>query len=219
MQGPAGHGTAGAVPAAPGAAASPAASPCPLRDSQRGTGAGGAGGTPAQPPRGPCRKNGAGPARKRRINTRRARPRRMGRLSRSKREKGRAPADGRGGPSSNAAGLPLVEVAEAILGSMQREGGKGTQSDMGSPEGSLLSAKWVETRISYDGRRFRVSIPMITLRAAAHEFQLGYIYGTLVQKVRPHVQECPGCGKLHEPAYRFSKGRLYEVGKGEAGRC
>lgn len=103
---------------------------------------------------------------------------------------------------------------------MLQKDGKDEHSNLGNPDGSMISSEWVEMRFNYDGKRRRLSVPSAVLRDAGHDFKLGYIYGTLAQKVRPRVRKCPDCGKLHEPTYGFSKGTLYRADKdgGDGGR-
>ena len=116
--------------------------------------------------------------------------------------------------------MPLIEVAKAILVAMRRKHGQDPEGDLGSPEGSLISSSWLDLRFSHDGRRYRISMPTIILRDAGRNFQLGYVYSSLAQRIRPRVEKCPDCGKLVEPLYGFSNGEIYQVdGDPEGGAC
>ena len=120
-------------------------------------------------------------------------------------------------PGAETEGATLMEVAEAILLTMLKKRDKDKHSDLGNPEGSMISSEWIDMRFDYGGRRRRLSVPTVVLRDGGRDFQLGYIYGTLAQKVRPNVRKCPDCGKLHEPTYGFSKGTLYRMDGGGRG--
>lgn len=114
-------------------------------------------------------------------------------------------------PRRGAPGATLIEIAEALLATMLRKDGKDGRSSLGNPDGSMISSEWTEMWFNYDGKRRKLSVPSVVLRDAGHDFQLGYIYGTLAQKVRPHVRRCPDCGKLHEPTYGFKGSTLYRA--------
>ena len=113
--------------------------------------------------------------------------------------------------------MPLIDLARLMLAAMRRKHDKDHRGDLGNPDGALISSSWLELRFSYDGRRRRVAMPAIILRDAGRDFQLGYIYGTLVQRLRPPVGECPDCGKLKEPLYRFSGGEISRADHGHEG--
>lgn len=110
--------------------------------------------------------------------------------------------------------MRLIDLAEALLAVMLKKHDREPNSRVSGPKGSMVSAEWFEMKFVYDGRRLKVSMPAIVLRNAGHDFQLGYIYGTLAQRVKPRVGKCPGCSKLHEPLYGYSKGEIYTVDDG-----
>ena len=81
----------------------------------------------------------------------------------------------------------------------------------------MIGPEWSNAQFVYNDKRRRIYVPTIVLAEASRDFQIGYIYSALVQKIRPKIQECPGCGKMHAPVYTFEEGAIRKVDHSAAG--
>ena len=100
--------------------------------------------------------------------------------------------------------MRLVDMAEYVLDAMHRDQRKRpARQDAGAPEGALLGSEWIEYPFVHEGKRHRVSLPAVLLKSSGHDFQLGCIYGMLLQRLKPKMVKCQDCGEMQEPMYGF----------------
>ena len=136
----------------------------------------------------------------------------MGRLSRSKR-RGRK-ADTEGGGARRVVRLEpmeLIEVAEKMLEKFRRMDEKTTpHSDPGDPEGTMVGIEKFDYRFDYNGKSLKISMPRALLKTG-HDFQLGCVYGMLLQRIRPRMSVCEDCGKAQDPRFGFGHGVIMDA--------
>lgn len=111
--------------------------------------------------------------------------------------------------------MRLVDMAEYVLDAMHRDQRKRPEGpDAGAPEGALLGSKWIQYPFVHKGKRHKISLPTVLLKSSGHDFQLGCIYGMLLQRLKPSMIKCQDCGKMQEPMYGFADGEVVGEGGG-----
>ena len=117
---------------------------------------------------------------------------------------------GRGAAVETIPGMALIEIAEKMLKAFHQMDEREPNANTDDPEGSLVGSENFGYPFVYNGRNRTVSIPRVLLKTS-HDFQLGCVYGVLVQKVRPAMAVCKDCGKKHEPVFGFSRGVIVDA--------
>lgn len=111
--------------------------------------------------------------------------------------------------------MRLVDMAEHVLDAMHRDQRKRPAGqDTGAPEGALLGHEWIVYRFVHEGKRHRISLPVVLLKSSGHDFQLGCIYGMLLQRLKPGMVRCQDCGEMQEPMYGFVGSEVVGGGDG-----
>lgn len=142
----------------------------------------------------------------------------MKRPARHRRKGGRGvggPDSGLGGGGSGTAveampTMSLTEVAENILESFQKLDKETPSAGIGEPEGTMIGGEVFSYPFVFNGRNRRISMHR-TLLKTSPDFQLGCVYGMLVQRLRPKMFLCKHCGKVKEPTYGFGSGMIVDL--------
>ena len=141
----------------------------------------------------------------------------MNRPARHRRKGGRrgdGPDSGGGGSGGSATKtmptMELIKVAEKMLKTFHQMDEREPNAHTDDPEGSLVGSEKLVYPFIYKDRNRTVSIPRILLKTS-HDFQLGCVYGILMQKVKPAMAVCMDCGKKHEPVFGFSRGVIVDT--------
>ena len=127
-----------------------------------------------------------------------------------------AAASGAGAAASAGGGkkgdnIRLIEMAERILDGFQAM----DKTEPKAPgvkeiEGALVGNEVFEFPFVFKGKDRKIELPRVLLKTG-RDFQLGCVYGMLVQKMKPKLMECTGCGKVQEPTYGFGTGIVKDV--------
>lgn len=106
--------------------------------------------------------------------------------------------------------MSLTGVAETILESFQKLDKETPSAGIGEPEGTMIGGEVFSYPFVFNGRNRRISMHR-TLLKTSRDFQLGCVYGMLVQRLRPKMFLCKHCGKMKEPAYGFAGGMIVDL--------
>lgn len=121
-----------------------------------------------------------------------------------------AARDGAGG-ANKIKTMPLTKIAEEILEVFRRvHEREPKQSDLKGPEGALVGTEVIDYPLAYRGKIRMLYMPR-SLLDTSPDFQLGCVYGMLMQRLRPKMMACCDCGKVREPVYGFTAGAIYDV--------
>lgn len=143
---------------------------------------------------------------------RRIRPRAVGRLSRSKREGRKRGGEGGGGRKVvELEPMPLIEVAKKMLEMFRQMDEKtAPHSDPKDPEDTMVGIEKFDYHFVYNGKSRKISMPRALLKTG-RDFQLGCVYGMLLQRIRPQMNVCKDCGKVQDPRFGFGHGVIMDA--------
>lgn len=107
--------------------------------------------------------------------------------------------------------MPLMKIAARILKVFQlTHEREPKQPVLRGPEDALVGTEVIDYPLVYKGKSRMLCMPRSLLETSS-DFQLGCVYGMLMQRVRPKMMVCGDCGKVREPVYKFTEGAIYDT--------
>ena len=107
--------------------------------------------------------------------------------------------------------MTLAEVAGRMLETFRRTDEEmAPQSGPGDAEGATDGTEIFDYEFAYNGKARVICMPRSLLKADP-DFQMGCIYGMLLQELKPRMYVCDCCGKVREPRFGFWRGVIVDA--------